>query len=401
MADRPVQMLLLASYFKGERFMQQAKARGAKCYLLTQEKLLNKEWPRDCLEDVFAQQNDSPVLSTVNTVSYLARRIRFDCIVGLDDFDVEVAASLREHLRIPGMGETVARHFRDKLACRIKCREEGIPVPDFTPVFNDEQVAEWIARVPAPWMLKPRSEASATGITKVESAEQLWQLLEERGDRRSHMLLEQYLPGDVCHADALTNDGKVVFAEYHRCGTPPFNVAHGGGVFTTTTIERGSKEEKEMRELNEKALTRLGQVRGASHIEFIRAKADGKLYLLETAARVGGAHIAETVEASTGINLWAEWANLEVDAGKKPYELPKNRKDYAGLLMCLAKEERPDLTTNYNAPEVVFRAPEPAHAGLIVRSPDRKRVLALQEEYEKGFHRDFLTFMPPPVRATH
>ena len=38
----------------------------------------------------------------INTVSYLARTRRIDRIAPLDDFDVEMAATLREHLRIPG-----------------------------------------------------------------------------------------------------------------------------------------------------------------------------------------------------------------------------------------------------------------------------------------------------------
>jgi nitrous oxide reductase accessory protein NosL len=53
----------------------------------------------------------------------------------LDDFDVEKAATLREHLRIGGMGETTARYFRDKLAMRMKAREAGINVPDFVGIL--------------------------------------------------------------------------------------------------------------------------------------------------------------------------------------------------------------------------------------------------------------------------
>ena len=44
----------------------------------------------------------------------------------------------------------------------------------------------------------------------------------------------------------------------------------------------------------------LGMLRGASHTEFIKARADGRIYFLETSARVGGAHIVELVEAASG-----------------------------------------------------------------------------------------------------
>ena len=42
------------------------------------------------------------------------RSKKIDRIVALDDFDVEKGAYLREHFQISGMGQTTARHFRDK-----------------------------------------------------------------------------------------------------------------------------------------------------------------------------------------------------------------------------------------------------------------------------------------------
>lgn len=400
-SNRPLNVLLMCCYFKGERFMQQAKARGANLYLLTQKKLLGKAWPRESLVDVFAQNDDPPLQATLNTVSYLMRSIRFDRVVALDDYDVEVAASVREHLRIPGMGDSQARFFRDKLACRMRLRELGILVPDFTPVFNNEVVAEWTAKVPAPWMLKPRSEASASGISKVHSADELWKLLESKGDARSQFHLEAFVPGDVYHVDALTNDGKVVFAEAAKCGEPPFNVAHGGGIFNTTTLERGSDEEKVLKAFNEKVLASLGYQYGASHLEFIKGKSDGRFYLLETSARVGGAHIAEMHEFATGVNLWAEWANLECDLGVRPYRLPEQRKaNYAGLLMTLAKQDKPDFSS-YDAKEVVYRAPEEHHAGLIVVSPDRKRVVQLVDDYKQRFVSDFMMVLPSASKPSN
>ncbi|MFN7132762.1 MAG: acetyl-CoA carboxylase biotin carboxylase subunit family protein [Myxococcales bacterium] len=399
-SQRPINMLVLASYFKGERFMRQAHARGAKLYLLPTEKLLKKPWPRECLVDVFAQREESPLQHTINTVSYLARTIQFDRIVPMDDFDVETAAALREHLRIPGMGDTTARHFRDKLACRVKAKEEGIPSPEFVRVLNYDEIREFIARVPPPWMFKPRSEASATGIHKVESEEQLWQLIESKGDRQSYYLLEKYLPGDVYHCDSVVSEKKVVFTAVNRCGKPPFNVAHGGGIFTSATVERGSPDDLALRKLNEQVLSKLNLVRGVSHVEFIKGRDDGKFYLLETAARVGGAHIAEMVEGATGVNLWAEWANIEVDRNERPYQLPKVRDDYGGLLITLAKQQKPDLS-GYADPEVYYRAEEEFHAGLVVRSPSYRRVQELLETYQRRFMDDFHTVLPAADKPAH
>ena len=66
----------------------------------------------------------------------------------------------------------------------------------------------------------------------------------------------------------------------------------------------------------------LGCAYSASHSEYIRGDHDGELYFLETSSRVGGANIAELVEASSGVNLWREWAKLEVAMAKKEHMYP-------------------------------------------------------------------------------
>ena len=109
-------------------------------------------------------------------------------------------------------------------------------------------------------------------------------------------------------------------------------------------------------------------LRGVTHAEFLKSHADGNLYFIEIAARVGGAYISDVVEAATGINLWREWARLEVGAGKTPYQLPPERSDYAGVIVSLARQEHPD-TSAYNDPEIVYRVKKYHHAGFFVKSP--------------------------------
>ena len=396
--NRMKKLLVLACYFKGTAFLEQAKKRGAQVHLVTHEWQKNKPWPHHVLDSFFAQMNDPPLRATINTVTYMARQINFDEIVGLDDFDVEVAAALREHLCLPGLGASQARLFRDKLFCRTALKRAGVRVPEFVRVLNDAEINDFCDRVPAPWMLKPRSEASATGIHKVESKEELWQLINSKGDDRSFFILEKYLPGDVYHVDSLTVGGKVVFAEAHQCVTPPFDVAHHGGIYASATVLRGSDDEKQIKDLNLKAIESLGYQNGVTHIEFIKSREDGKFYLLETAARVGGAHTAEMVEAATGINLWAEWANIVIDGAA--YKLPERRFDHGALLMTLAKTEHPDLSA-YDAPEISFRSPEEWHAGLVFHSPDHARTAKLLAEYRERMLRDFTAVLPAAPRCAH
>ena len=395
----PITVLCIASYFKGSEFMQECKRQGSRVILLTNEKLLDANWPRDSIDEIHAMPDLYNHEHVINGVSFLARTRIFDIIVALDDFEVETAAKLREHLRIPGMGDTTARYFRDKLAMRARAKDRGIRVPEFIQVLNHDNLKQFMNRLPAPWVLKPRSQASAIGIKKIETAEQLWQTIETLGDQQSFNLLEQFVPGDIYHVDAIVYERKVLFAAIHKYTNPPMSVAHEGGIFASCSLERGSPEEPILKSLNNQVIKEFGLVRGITHTEFIKGRDDGEFYFLETASRVGGAHIAELVEAAAGINLWAEWAKLELAGEVKPYRLPELRQDYAGIIITLARQESPD-TTAYDDPEIVWRLDKRHHAGLIVRSHSWQQVNTLIGSYTERFRTDFHASMPVPDRPS-
>lgn len=388
-------LLCLASYHKGAEFLREAKRQGCRVLLVTSASLRDADWPRDSLDDIFYVPDDKKrwrMDDLILGTSHLARREQIDRIVPLDDFDLEKASALREHLRIPGMGETTTRHFRDKLAMRVKAQDEGLPVPAFVHVLNDDRMRDFCRRVSPPWFLKPRHQAGAIGIRKINGEDELWAVTEALGDQRSSFLLEEFVAGDVCHVDSIVYEREVLAAIPSKYGTPPFDVSHGGGVFMTRLMDRHTDEAAALLDLNSRLLTALGLVRGVSHSEYIRGR-DGRLVFLETSARVGGAHIAELIEAGTGINMWAEWAKVEIAGGKQPYTVPPMASDYAGLLVCLARQESPDLS-GYNDPEVVWRLQKPHHAGLIVKSASQERIDQLLASYTERFRQHFVAALP-------
>jgi hypothetical protein len=394
MSDHPTTILCLASYFKGAAFLQQCKALGCTVYLLTKEKFKDADWPRESIDELFWMPDTHKQPDLTYAVSYMMRSRKIDRIVPLDDYDVEVAANLREHLRIPGMGETTVRHFRDKLAMRVQARAEGIPVPDFSPVLNYDDLRDFMERVPAPWVLKPRSEAASFGIKKLDSSEELWRALDELGDRQSFYVLEKFIPGDVFHVDSVIWEDEVVFSIASGYARPPLSVVTTGDVFRSRVLPYDSDDAAALRALNKNVMKALRMKRGVTHAEYIKGAADGQFYFLETAARVGGANLAEMIEFASGINLWREWANVEVaNARQQEYQLPPIKQDYAGIIVCLARQDWPDLSA-YNDPEVVWKLHKEHHAGLIVHSTSNARVLELLNQYGERFAQDFLAFMP-------
>jgi biotin carboxylase len=392
---QPATMLCLTSEYKGMPLIESCKKLGCHVILLTREKWKNEDWPRSSIDEMFYMPDLTKRRDVINAVSYLARSRSIDRIFPLDDFDGEMAAALREHLRLPGLGETAIRFFRDKLAMRMQARASAIDVPDFVGTINYDRIRAFMARVPPPWVLKPRGSAGAMGIKQIGSVEELWRWLDRLGDEQSDFLLEQFVAGDVFHVDSIVSEREVVFNVAHQYGRPPLAVSHGGGVFTTRTMRRDAPETQAILDLNRRVIEALGMVRGVNHIEFIRAHADGRLHFLEAAARVGGANIADMVEAATGVNLWHEWARIELAhvRGEK-YQLSSPREGYAGVLQCLAQQEHPDLST-YDDAEVVWRSAKEYHAGLIVASLDRARIETLLDTYSERFARDFLAVLPP------
>jgi len=398
---RPPTFLCISSYFKGNDFLRAMKATGATVYLVTSKKLESKPWAREALDDIFyieqGPQNYWNMDDVISGMAWLMRNTKIDRIVALDDFDVEKAAQLREHFRSPGMGQTTYRHFRDKLAMRLKAKESGIRVPGFSDLFHDEDIRQFTKDFPAPWIVKPRGQASATGMKKVQNADELWAHLETLGGERHQYLVEQFKPGDVYHVDALSTGGKVIFARASQYLAPPFDVAHAGGIFRSAIMEQGDTDEKTLLELNNAVMQAFGMQYSASHTEFIKCHEDGQFYFLETSSRVGGAHIAEMVEYACGINLWKEWANIEYAvASGQAYKLPKTRNDYTGIVVSLTRQEWPD-TSQFNDPEIVWRMTDMSyHIGLIVRAPKRARVLELLDDYTARIRRDYHASAPAP-----
>ena len=171
-----------------------------------------------------------------------------------------------------------------------------------------------------------------------------------------------------------------------------------GGVFGTQTIDRESNEAHELRALLAQLVEHFGLVRGVTHTEVIRSREDGQFYFLETAARVGGGHIADLVEVSTGVTLWEEWAKIEIAQGELPYALPAPRKGYAAVLFCLAHQEAPDVSA-YEGPFIARRLTERKnHVGFILQGNSAAEVEGYVNAFIPRMERDFLATLAPPGR---
>lgn len=396
---QPINVLCIASYFKGNDFIRECKREGAHVILITRDKMLREQWARESLDGIVPVSDCAEIEDFVHAASEVARLRMPDVVVALEEADVITAARIREHLCLPGMASMTARFFRDKLAMRVRAAEADILQPEFVHLLNYQEVGEFMEHVPSPWITKPRADSSAIGIHKLLEPEEVWRAIdlldaqESPRERSAAFMLERFIPGGVYHVNSLVYQGRVVFADASHYAEPPLVVTQQGGVSISHSVSRETKDERALFKANRKLIKGLGLSHGTAHAEFIKSDVDGRFYFLEVGARVGGAHTSEALEAARGINLWREWARIEMAHAGNPYELPPTRQDYSGSAVSLARQEQPD-TSRYDDPEIVFRVTRPYHVGLIISSPELERVMCLLDKYTRRFIRDFTATAP-------
>jgi hypothetical protein len=376
--------LCIATFVNGHEFLRQCAEMGIKVTLLTLDKYRDADWPQECIEELATMPSGLNREQILNTVSWMARGRRFDRVIALHEDDLETAAHIREHFRVPGMGTTTAGCYRDKLAQRVIASAFGYAVPEFCRVLNYEELRNFIARVPGPWLLAPRVGASLGAGSTIMEPDQLWPILDQLGDAQSHYFLEQIVYGNVFHIDSIVSECEVKFSVVHQGSSLPAQI---GDIATMWTADRNSRDARELTAMNRGLAPSMGMVRGVTHAKFLRSHANGGYYFLEIGAQVGcdtfesSPLISQLVEASTGVNLGREWAKLEIaDLHQESYRAPDSFDGYAGSVQCRSQGAAPDLESIADS-SIVLRVSTERKAGLIIRATSSERVQKLLEDF--------------------
>ena len=121
-------MLCLASYEKG-RGLRESKRQGWTVVLVTAERIRDTaHWLADAIDEIFYLPDDGQRWNPAhmrNAVSYLARTRVFDRIVALDDFDVELAAMIRETCASPAWATPLPAIFATSWPCGCAPKKPG------------------------------------------------------------------------------------------------------------------------------------------------------------------------------------------------------------------------------------------------------------------------------------
>lgn len=312
--DDEVRFFCLATRLHGVEFLRAAAALGVRTTLLTLEGLGEAAWPREALEDLATMPAGMSVEQVLNTASWMARSRIYHRVIALDAGDLLLAAALREHLRVPGMGLTTAGYYRDRLAMRIGAGELGFAVVDFARVLHDEEVRGFMDRVPPPWRLLPRRRDPAWAEFRIDTPEELWARLAELGDARSRYLLESLVEGERFLVASILNEGAVAFSVALQRGQGTASAE------TLATVDRGSRAWMELTAIQAGLTPSLGLVRGLACARFVQRA--GHFLLEEIEVGISDDALARVVHAATGIDLWREWARLELAQCRGEHYVP-------------------------------------------------------------------------------
>ena len=247
-----------------------------------------------------------------------------DLVLALSEFDLLVAARVREELGVPGADSAAVLRFRDKTVMKAAVADAGIRIPAYRTVDTAEEAARFASGHQGPVMLKPRTGAASSGcILLAPGADAVGELA---GHDLTGYEAEEFVDGPIWHVDGLLRNGAPVFALASRYLNTCFDF--GRGTPLGSVVQHGPEADR-MLEFALRSLQALGLETGAFHLEAIQ-HADGPVFL-EVGARVGGGEIPFVCRDVYGVDLIGDWIRLEL--GEQPLTVPAAAVEHGGFLM--------------------------------------------------------------------
>jgi hypothetical protein len=250
---------------------------------------------------------------TAQAVALAIRYGRFDRVIALSEFDLELGAHLRAVLGVPGPKPAEIRLVRDKVAMKECVARAGVRVPRFTSAGSADDVRKLARTVGGPLILKPRNRAASEGVIEVANPSQL-------GHALTRLPLEEYeceerIEGEVCQVDGVIAAGQLAVMRAARCINTDLEFAQGRRA--GWVLNDDPELEARLRLFTVQVLSALGIETSAFHVEVFKAPIYGQtgayeLVFLEIGARVGGSQIPDVWRDLYGIDLQDVWIRLQL-----------------------------------------------------------------------------------------
>jgi biotin carboxylase len=242
--------------------------------------------------------------SDVDAVLKATARIKLDGVLTVSaDRAVPVVAAVAEARGLPGIGTHTAHLMTHKVAMRARLADAGVPQPRFAAVRTLSERYRAANEVGFPAVLKPADSGGQRGVFRVESMDDIERHLHEAlaASPSGEAILEEFIEGMEMNGIVLARNGETIPLTLSDRRRPP-GVGFGVGwihVYPATVFGYQLEESERIAAHTVRA---LGLQTGIAFPQLI-AHPDGRVLVVECAARIPGGQMADLVRWATGVDL--------------------------------------------------------------------------------------------------
>jgi biotin carboxylase len=214
-----------------------------------------------------------------------------------------VVAAVAEARGLPGIGTATAHLMTHKVAMRRRLAEAGVPQPRFAAVRTLSETRRAGDEVGFPAVLKPADSGGQRGVFRVESLDDVDRHLHEAlaASPTEEAILEEYVEGTEMNGIVIARDGEGILLTLSDRMRPP-GIGFGVGWIhvypPTISPEQLSVSER----VAVHTVHALGLRTGIAFPQLIAAP-DGRVIVVECAARIPGGQMADLVRWAVGVDL--------------------------------------------------------------------------------------------------
>jgi biotin carboxylase len=234
----------------------------------------------------------------------VARRQRPDGVLTVSaDRAVPVVAAIADALGLPGIGVETAHRMTHKVAMRQALAAADVPQPSFAAVRSREDLGDALARVPLPAVLKPVDSGGQRGVFRVEDGAALGRNLDEAlaESPSGEALVEEFVDGTELNGIVVARAGVPALVTLSDRLRPP-GIGFGVGWIHVYPPSLGDGQLDLARRVAVDSVRALRLRDGIAFPQLIAAD-DGRVVVVEVAARIPGGQMADLVRHAVGVDL--------------------------------------------------------------------------------------------------
>jgi biotin carboxylase len=242
--------------------------------------------------------------SDVAAVLKATKRLSIDGVLTVSaDRAVPVVAAVAEARGLPGIGVETAHLMTHKVAMRRRLADAGVPQPRFAAVRSISERRRAADEVGFPAVLKPADSGGQRGVFRVESLDDVDAHLHEAlaASPTGEAILEEFVDGIEMNGIVLTRFGESIPLTLSDRMRPP-GVGFGVGWIHVYPPTVGADQLSESERIAVHTVHALGLETGIAFPQLIAAD-DGRVIVVECAARIPGGQMADLVRVATGVDL--------------------------------------------------------------------------------------------------